>query len=405
MLCVHIGPGPLGLGLVVDQVSEAGFDICLVGPPSRLRVGRERTAERRSYGLGFTSPEQSFAYRDVRWAESCASAEHLPATVRTAISSDESVLITSALGSAISDRVGFIEDLVAMRPLGSETVLLPCENDPAAPYAELARRVGDRLQVCEVVVDRICSWAEPKFDDFRRRMVRAHDVGEWIIAGSQTPTQALTKLSAARLVSVVRPPIEGWKYRKLWVVNGLHIALGLLARVEHVDKLPLSGQAQMKFVDQAQRLCEQMGAGIQLQWPEVPVDNSYLSERIRAFCESPDYTERLLKKYLVRHDLRAFMTRLDLRLGDAARAAANAGEDCVPFSEVMSLVEQVLRDPSVYYPDPEQRGPNVERDAEVVQLWQEVLQGWMPKAEIDARVRSVELALEDQRDVLGPEVA
>jgi hypothetical protein len=39
MLCVHVGPGRLGLGLIVEQVLEAGFDVCLVGRAVRAGSG------------------------------------------------------------------------------------------------------------------------------------------------------------------------------------------------------------------------------------------------------------------------------------------------------------------------------------------------------------------------------
>lgn len=395
MLCVHIGPGRLGLGLVVEQALLASFDICLIGRPD----GHEN----RRYGLGFTDPEVGFSYRRVRWAANPASLDDLDDMVLAVLGSGEPVLITCALDTKIAQRAELVAQIITKRPAGAETVLLACENDAAEEYAELAQRYAERLLMPAVVVDRICAWAEPNRDEFGRRMVQAHTVGEWIVERPATAARTLDQLNRAPLVRLVDTPIEGWKARKLWSVNGVHLVLGIVARVAGADHLPLAGALLSRFISQARPLCDQIAAGVHHRWPDVPCEDAYARERIRAFCESPDTTHRLLAKHLQRHDLRSFMTRLDGRLGGAARAAWLAGQDCSPFAEVMSLVGSALNDPRVFYEPKEPHVLDAAIDEEVLAVWEKVLTGWMDEGAIAARVSELRRTLDAQRDMAAQE--
>jgi hypothetical protein len=342
----------------------------------------------------------------VRWVSNCAGADDLDPAVLEIIADPAPLLITCALERAIAERRELVQEIVSRRPAGAETVLLPCENDPAEAYHALEQHCGAALTMLPCVVDRICDWSPsgPR-DGFGRRMVQAHPVGEWVIA-SAGALQTLERLRAASMVHVTRGAIDGWKSRKLWCVNGLHIVLALIARREGVEHLPLAGAILEDFVRVARPLTRQIGAGVTARWSDIPCDRAYASDRIRAFVESPDTTSRLLGRHLRRHDLTAFMDRLNTRLGDAARAAHAADQDCAPFADVVALVVTTLEDPNSYYAADGAERPALDADVDerVLQGFAAVLEGWMDAAKAAVEVAALRRTLEAQRDLARPEL-
>lgn len=409
MLCVHIGPGPLGLGLIVEQLERAGFDICLVGPPARA------DREQRRFGIAFTDPTGGLEYRQVRWACNAASADELPAEVLALVRSSEPLLITCALGERIEERVEFVLDLAAMRPAGAETLLLACENEPHTAYASIAERAGATLTLCRCVVDRICSWPTERSTDARgrvvlserprdgqgRRVVRAHPVGEWLVF-ADVASAALKQLVDAPCVSLAgEADREGLEARKLWVVGGVHMVLALIARLAGMDVLPLDGECERDFIARAQPLMRSISGALASRWPRMAPSDEYLSERIRAFVQSPDTTARVLRR-LVRHDLRPLMSRVDERLGAAARAAAQAGEDCDCFYETMALLVTVLSDRRLYYPDPTATILDAAIDEQALELFTGTLSGWLESRRAEALVDELRHALAGHRAIDWP---
>lgn len=383
MFCVHVGPGRLGLGLIVEQLDEARFSVCLVGSADADR------AERKQFGLSFIDPDIGLEYRDVAWASSPAAVEDLDAEVLALVERPTPLLITCALGERIAERADWIVELLRRRPEGAETVLLACENDPHPAYEEIVRRSGDVLKTYPCVVDRICAWPSTATIDDRgrrvlvghprdkqgRRVVSVHPTGEWIISVEGEIPAVLAQLAHASLVTVTHDDIAGFKARKLWSVNGVHMVLALIARSEGVDVLPLAGDHGQAFLNLAGPLVRQISAGVAGRCPDVVADEDYVSARITAFAESPDTTARILDRHLVRPDLRALMRRLDSRLGDAARAAHDAGQDCEPFYQAMALVLAVLSDLTRYYPSDGLLDHAV--DEEAADLFARVLDGWL----------------------------
>ncbi len=386
MLCIHFGPGRLGLGLIVEQLDEAGFSVCLIGSPGCVD-------DLSQFGVAFTDPNRGLEYRDVHWHSIAAAVEDLPPEVLDIVSSTEPVLITAALGEKIADRSDFIVELVSRRETGAETVLLACENDPHPAYKQVANRCGSALSVHPCVVDRICAWpttvsideqgrkrliSHPT-DHLGRRVVSAHPVGAWVIStrGSQAATlELLAALAAASTVQLTPEEITGHKAQKLWSVNGIHIVLALIARREEIDLLPLERTHETTFCELAEPLMRQIAAGVAWHWPDTPPNNTYVPEHMKAFTESPDSTARILERFLVRDNLQPFMERLDRRLGDAARAAHAAGQDCEPFYEAMALVVSVLSDYTLYYPH-DGRALDQEIDKAALCLFSKVIEGWL----------------------------
>lgn len=389
-LCLHFGPGQLGLGLIVDQLLDASFDVCLVGRPG--------TRDPKYYGLSLSDPGVGLRYRRVRWPTDATEVAGLPAEVQALIGSPKPVLMTAALDEHASGCKDLVTDIVRRRPAGAKTYLVVCENVADPVYAQLARELGPELEVLDAVVDRICAWPKTgKYDDHGRRVVEAHEVGEWVMARPRPLPDVLEQLERAPLVRFVEPPLQGWKERKLWTVNGIHLVLAMVARVEGVDRLPLTGARLEAFLELAQPLTSLITGAVRHAHPEVDIDEGYVHDRIRAFCESEDTTYRILKS-LVREDLRPFVQRLADRICAPAGEAHAAGMDCERFADVIALVLRLLANDSRYYPAKEPAELNPEVDAEVVERFREML-GWMDDQRADEWSAQLRRDLAAQRDL------
>jgi hypothetical protein len=370
--------------LVVEQLDRSQFSVCLVGPPGTGQEPRE-------YGLAFTDPDIGLEYRIVDWYSDAATVSQLSSQVLAVVDSTEPLLITCALAAQITGRVEFLADIIDRRPAGSETVLVACENEPHDAYWELAQKCAGKLITCPCVVDRICAWpsmitidehgetivTEHPRDGDNRRVAVVHPVGEWVIAAPQPTPATLIQLQRAPLVNIIHGEIAGYANRKLWSVNGVHTVLALLARLEGIRQLPLTELYQQAFLQTAAPLMAQITAAIEHQHPEIPHDPDYIPDRIRAFAQVSDTTARILEPTLKRSDLRAFMARLSRRVGDAARAAHKAGQDCEPFYDVMTLVVDVLSNRQLYYREAEAKPIDEVIDQEVLVMFAATLAEWL----------------------------
>ncbi|MFZ1153436.1 MAG: hypothetical protein WAN93_00885 [Solirubrobacteraceae bacterium] len=390
MLCIHVGPGRLGLGLIVQQLIEADFSVCVVGH------GESEPEEyEKQFAISYTDPDIGLVPEEVQWITNALAVDDLPAEVLDLLETDQPLLITCSLDAAIAARAAWIIELVERRPHDAETVLLACENDPHPAYQEVAAACGAKLQMPPCVVDRICSWALPRrTEELSPRIVRAHPVGEWVVSCPGPIPETLEQLSRASLVQVTECSIEGFKARKLWSVNGVHMVLALVALTAGVNELPLDQRYTPEFLELAQPLIQAMSVGVESRWPYVGFDERYASERIRAFLESPDGTARILKGYLVRSDLRPFMRRLDERLGEPARAVREAGGDVGPFFEAMALIVEVLVDLRLYYSPEDYLLLDPEIDREVLTLFEEVLSSWLNDRAASNLLKTLSRALE-----------
>jgi hypothetical protein len=406
MLCIHLGPGRLGLGLIVEQLGRSQFSVCLIGPPD----GGKEPLE---YGLAFTDPEIGLEYHTVDFYSGATTVSQLPDEVLALIASTEPLLITSALAAQITNRIELLVEIVNRRPVGSETVLVACENEPHEAYRTLARKCAGRLTSCPCVVDRICAWpstitidehgetivTEHRRDMEGRRVVVVHPVGEWLIAAPKPIPATLVQLQQAPHVNVIHGDIAGYEDRKLWSVNGVHTVLALLARLERIRQLPLTDPYQQAFLQTATPLIAQIAAAIEHQHPEIPYDSDYVSDRIRAFSQAPDTPARILERTLKRSDLRAFMARLNRRVGDAARVAREAGQDCEPFYAVMTLVVGVLSDRQLYYREAKPRAIEEAIDQEALEMFGAVLADWLDKPRAQDLITTLARALNAHRSL------
>lgn len=408
MLHVHIGPSPLALGLLVPVTLAAGFDVCLVGRPG--------SRNQREYGCASTGPGGSLRYHQVDWFESPERPEDLPGDLRARIASPEALLLTCTLRKAIALRRDFVEGLLRMRPEESETLLLPCENAPDSAYEEIALACdGLDVLMLRTVVNRMCIGREPDIDG--RRMVFAHPLGEWLIERPAQTETILPALEAREEVSLV-DDISARHDRKLWMVNGAHQALALMARKgsraalriprtdgpnpqRDRDADDLSRSA--RDVEVAARLSHLHGAmddALRKIHPDLTGNLDYAVHHVRAYSEHPDSIARVLEAFR-RENLTPFIETLETRLVEAARICARDGRSIEPFSFVFDVFESLASDVDAFLDfkairsSPERM--DAATDAAAVAAYARLTEGWMPEDEAEKRVKRLTKALSAHR--------
>jgi hypothetical protein len=383
VLHIQVGPSPLALGLVVPATLSAGFDVCIVGRP-----GDRSPLE---YGHSGSGPRGRLRYLRVRWFVGPGQLEDLPGDLIEMIRSNEPLLLTCTLRGQIVDRRDFVEELLEARPAEAETMMLACENAPAPVYEEIAA-ARPEVVVLRTVVNRMCIGL--KNDSAGRRMVSAHPLGEWLVhrgEGAGRVARLLGALETAGAIEIV-DDVDGRHDRKLWMVNGAHQALALMARKADTDELARVIE-DPRVRARLHHLHAAMDTALQHLHPGLEDNLSYGMDHVEAYAEHPDGAERVLGAYL-RRDLAPFIETLDVRLAQPARICFQLGCSVAPFEFVFDLFESLaenldsFQDAPEIRADPESFDPTADRLA--VEAYARLVQGW--NSPEDARERVARFA-------------
>lgn len=407
MLHVQIGPSPLALGLLVPLTRAAGFDVCVIG-----RSGDDSPDV---YGCAGTGPEGRLRLHRVTWFIGPEGVEEVPEDLLARVRSDEPMLLTCTLRDKIAERREFIEALLGMRPLGSETIFLACENAPDAVYGEIAEACRGRgVWVLRTVVNRMC--IERPRDSYRRRMVFAHELGEWLFERPPGQSQILDALGVFDEVEAV-DDIEAGLARKLWMVNGAHQALALIAWQANMRILRIAkeaGESEREPDDDLResagkpgviaRLSHLHGAmddALKAEYPSLVKNLDYGVEHVEAYAEHPDSIKRVLGAFL-RLDLTTFIETLEVRLAEPARVCARLGRSVEPFKHVFDIFEKlVVNLDSFLDSDRVRESPDAidpADDLRAGEAYAKLLDRWMSPQEIDERVARLTEALATHRN-------
>ncbi len=314
MVHLNIGPSDISLGLLIPTTIRAGFDVCVVCKP-----GETGALEFDVYGSDLTKKPTS---HEVKWFEGPDRVEDLPGDVRERIGEGEPLLVTTSLREHIKDRLPFIEELLLhARPATAEAIFLACENEPDPAYERVIDVCSETgVHFLRTVVNRICV-ALPSHDD--RRRVSAHTLGEWLVERPPRPLPMLEALERVPEVELV-DDFDARYDRKLWMVNGAHQALALMA-LRGRDEFQLDTDAGEERDDLRQamedpqitarisHLHAAMHEALKVKHPHLSDNLDYCTEYLVAYSEHPDSVSRILKS-LRRADLTPFLISLQRRL-------------------------------------------------------------------------------------------
>ena len=225
---IHLGPGKLALGLILPIADELDL-------PSHL-IGRPGSGSTAAYGVSF-APNRPLRFYGLASFSGPERLEEAAPEILKAIEDVRPMLITTTLRAGIKERYGFVRELLSSRNSEAETVFIACENSPHPLYARLRDEFEPAgVQFSATVVNRIC----PKFlePDEGRRVVRAHERGEWLIARSSMAGVIASQLARSDFVSFHSPEeIVALEKRKRWIVNGGQLYLAILAHDAGEDGL------------------------------------------------------------------------------------------------------------------------------------------------------------------------
>jgi hypothetical protein len=340
---VQIGPSALAHGLLIPCTVDAGFEVALIG-----RVGGENGAE---YVQVDTKTGDEVPRR-VALAEGPKRFVDASEELREIVKDKEPLLITCTLRKAIIERCRFVEELLEARPPGAETVFAACENTPDPTYKDLEKACKAHGAVpVRTVVNRMCR--EKKERDVEgRRIILAHPLGEWLFEAPSPSLRLLDELSRVDEVELVKD-YDARKDRKIWMVNGVHLVLGLRARAAQLDVFEepeedLTETARHPDVlVQLAQLHGPMNEALKRRHPHLEGNLRYGKDHVLAYMEQPDSASRVLSNFN-RQDLTPFVETMDERLGEPARICAEAGSSVDAFLEVLDLFETVVKDPGVF---------------------------------------------------------
>jgi hypothetical protein len=404
MLHINIGPSALAMGLLIPMTLDAGFDVCLIGKPGP----REDT----TFGISNSAPGGSLSFCEVNWFEGPSEVDELPAEVQTRIQSDEPLLITASMRAAIGARVDFIVEILRRRPSSAaETIVLACENAPHADYEKVREACTQYgALMLSTVVNRMC--LELPRDLEKRRRVSAHPLGEWLIGvPEQTPGAHASKILAA-LASV-----EGFEAvndivarhdRKLWMVNGAHQALALMARRGNADyRLEASDDLRHALSYPPTKLCLEnlhsaMNAALHMRYPTLTGSVEYGRKHVQAYAEHPDSVARVLKAFR-RLELMPFLHALDDRIAAPARVCHEHGMSVEPFSHVLDVFLELVANVDAFEDNIQVRRTliSVESDIALVERFREILTPWADDT-IEKQTGHFARLLADHREAFEP---
>lgn len=310
---VHIGPGRLGVGLILDVANRTGFETHVVGRP-----GSEASVGCFSLELTGAKPEK---IRYATYSEATRLAD-LKEDTRVAIAADEHLLITTSVGGGMAACATLLTEIAELRgSLGAETVFIACENDPGPGYEALCERLEALGVRCRAtMVNRLCP--ERRLKD-GRMLVRADPYAEWLIGECEEATVGL--LLAAPEVGLVAE-VEPFATRKRWVCNGVHVALGVFARGVGQPSIKAVANDDLRRL-QVDELQDDMIGALDPRFSHLRGDDAaYARVQLVPMCRTEDQTDRILKR-LTRAKLAPFFEDAERKIGEPARRRVELDKD------------------------------------------------------------------------------
>lgn len=374
MLHLNVGPSALALGLLIPIALDAGFEVCVIGKPGE--------ANPKVFGISGSGRGGRLGFREVGWFEGAHVLQDLPSELVDRIRR-EPLLITASLRQAIRKRYTFIVEVLEHRDVGAETIFLACENAPDPAYdkvRETCQRTGALM--LRTVVNRMCVTLDRDSDN--RRTVSAHRLGEWLVErpAGERPSTLLNSLSQVEGFELV-DDIEARNDRKLWMVNGAHQALALMARQGKADHRLEDGDDLRAALDPVAaarlgHLHNAMNEALRIVHPHLE-DNIYYSlQHVEAYAEHPDSVARVLNAFR-RLNLVPFIRALDERIAAPARICHERELSVDPFKHVVAVFLELVANIDAFEDNIEARTTRIEvaTDIATVAHFNRMLSPWV----------------------------
>ena len=387
----------LALGLILPIADELDLPSHLIGRP-----GPESTA---SYGVSF-APSQPLRFYGLESFTGPERLEQAKPEILQATEDGRPMLITATLRAGIEKRYEFVRELLAGRSSEAETVFFACENSPHPLYTKLREEFEPAgIQFPATVVNRIC----PKFlePDEGRRVVRAHECGEWLIARPSQAETIVSLLEGSKFVSFHAPEeIMALEKRKRWIVNGGQLYLAILAHDADEESLVQAANTP-GLRDLVNHFHNEAIRVLKAEHPELVENLDYCVKHCVAFCEVADEVPRMVA--MQRADLTPFFETFRRRIGEPAALAAETSDGHVPevFQQVAEAVDSLLEKDRAYdWSDPQNpEQPAVlsaETDARAVKAYAKMLTGWVAAEEIEEKCERLGVILRTHRNYKEP---
>jgi hypothetical protein len=415
LLHVHIGLSPLAQALILPVAESAGLQTCVIGREDGVRppAGNDGCCV---YELRWEGPEPEREQRVICSYEQPSRMADLPTRILEQVRNDRRMLLTATLrDEGVLQRQRFSMELLKARPRDSETVVIPCENRVPDAWRKIEQEVGcNDVTFLRCVVNRIAVRFEEEGAPAGTRVTRTHPSGEWLVEDPGRELVILDLLKRAAEFEVVES-LEPYKLRKLYLVNGGHLAVAIHGAKLQIPSLRDTARRRDCLLD-VTNLHNAMIFGMS-SGPIALLDHphDYAKEQVEAYCEVADQVSRIMTP-LRRADLVPFLSTVEERLSRPAMLTTAAAEYqprphivarnwLEPYIEVFNRLEFVLKNHLSYSdvtPSSERtflREPN--RDELAVEAYDQCLTGWMQDdSKRDRRVLELRQALSDQRAML-----
>ena len=396
---LHIGPGCLGLGLVVAAGLEADLDVHL--------IAREASAlpdSARFKALRKGSDGEAVIPLPISTLSKADTAEALPGEVRELTFNVPELLVTiAATTPGLEQRQAFLLTLAEARAASasaSSTVFIPCENDPGKCYPELkAKLEGLGVECRDTMVNRLCPdlRLDPADGSFE---VVVDEMAEWVIQGEADHQLALRALDGLAYVEFA-PDVAPFETRKRWLVNGAHLALAILARARNIASIDIAAAAagRTRWLEKLHRALIE---ALDRQHPGMRENDGYAASHVAAWARHEDRVMRILRR-LRRAEPLPFFDDLERKLIEPLEML----EDLSRFPQVGDVLDRLhyvlLKGESyVDYGDFEDFLPSLATsvDVRMCSRYRQLLEPVLGGDEARARAESLGMALESHREEL-----
>jgi hypothetical protein len=252
--------------------------------------------------------------------------------IRSIVNPD-TILLTTALRDGLTPSVPFIARLIEARAhaaIDTPLFVIACENrlDSTWIRDEVARQTGlafsrigpsANIHFLPCISDRICSM--PEYDQHADcAYVPVEPYAKWTIERAGPIRQLEEALNhvvnGQRRVEFV-DDIMPYRRQKLWLVNGPHLALALLARARGESAINLFLRSPLNEI-LFRAVQRELAIAVRFATSDLGDMESFNQRIFERFRDYPDVVDRVASR-LRRNRLEEFVTDLDAKLGEPVR--------------------------------------------------------------------------------------